>query len=91
MAVIHAGKSPKKPEPMSAARFCEEFLHKLKQISPDLEMDFSFDNDAVMLHDMRRPNSIRRGKFYTSQEIKDEVFIIKGDMERRVRAFMEKG
>lgn len=77
--------------PATPAAFIDEYYEKLRQVAPQLEMDFSFSEDCVMLHDMAHPSAIRRGKLYSTKEIEDGVFIIVGDFERRVQKFLEGG
>jgi hypothetical protein len=75
--------------PANAREFIEEFYPKLRQVAPQLDMDFSWTDKAVLLHDMSIPTAIRRGVLYTEKEIEDGVFVINGDFERRVAKFLE--
>lgn len=52
-------KKPSPPEPLTFMRFVDEFYPALKMVSSSLEMDYNFHENAVVLHDMRTPSSIR--------------------------------
>jgi hypothetical protein len=75
----------KKLEPID---FIDQYYDKLKKLSGILEMDFSYSKDAVIVYDMSIPNAPRSFPLYTSKEIADGVYIIVGDMERRIEKFL---
>lgn len=52
-------KKPAPPEPMTFMRFVDEFYPALKKISTQLEMDYNFKENAIVLHDMRVPSAPR--------------------------------
>lgn len=62
---------------------------RLRTMGVPVEIDFSWQKDAIVAHDMRRPASIRVGTIYDRRDLENGVYMLKGNFERRVRSFLE--
>jgi hypothetical protein len=85
MTAVHRFKKKVAPPPMTGMRFVDEFYPTLKRLDRALEMDFSFVDQAVFLHDMRTPSAIQRHKLYTVKELMEGPPEGPSDFEEKVR------
>jgi hypothetical protein len=81
-------RSPAKIE--QPADLLDRWRPLVRELEPYAELDFSFSQNAITICDMRAPASLRYGKLFTTQEITDGAYKPKGELERRVRAFMDR-
>ena len=80
------------PRPIAPADFIEKYAPEVREMAGDMaDIDFSFKQDAVVIHDLRKPAAIRRGILFTSVEIRSGAHDSLGEIERRVSEFMNKG
>ncbi len=84
-------KAPATP-PMTPAEFVERFSPSVRKwFNGEAEIDFSWMDAAIVIHDMRLPAKIRRGVLFTCEEIASGVASRDGEPEFRARGFMAKG
>lgn len=82
-------------KPLPKARTCQEFLDewqpKVRDGEQPIEIDYSWEHDAVTITDMRIPSALRTGVLYKRQEVEDHLDMQTGDFGKRVVAFMSRG
>jgi hypothetical protein len=77
--------------PLTPAEFLERFAPLLRQwFGGDVEIDFCWSGDAIMIFDMRAPSHIRAETLVTAAEL-DEAAKFNDEIKRRAKAFLEKG
>jgi len=76
--------------PMQPADLIRQWAPLVHAWEPMAELDWSFNQDAITISDMRVTNALRYGVLYTRHEIEDCLYKIDGDLERRLKAFMGK-
>lgn len=78
--------------PAGPPRTCREFLDEwnpqLKDIAPDIELDFSWALNGITATDMRVPSALRTRLLYRKAEVENRADHEPGDFKRRVGAFM---
>jgi hypothetical protein len=78
-------------KPAQPPRTCRDFLDEwnpqLKDIAPDVELDFSWSLDGITATDMRTPSALRTRLLYRKSEVENRADQ-DGDFERRIGAFM---
>ena len=83
----------KKPKlitpPPQPADLIREWAPWLRRFEPSAEIDFSWSRDAITICDMRTPNALRYRDLYTTAELVNGDHKRVGDVDRRVRSFME--
>jgi len=82
------------PAPPLPKRTCADFLREWQGLSKhfgDVELDFSFQHDAITITDMRIPSALRTGVLYTRHEVADGIDRIHGDFAKRIQRFMANG
>ena len=77
------------PKPRTCADFLNEWMPRVRQIDPMVELDFSFKDDAITVTDMRIPSMLRTGVLYTRAEVQDRLDLVNpNDLAERVERFM---
>ena len=80
--------TPPRPAPPRTCRdFLDEWNPQLKDIAPDMELDFSWALDGITATDMRTPSALRTRLLYRKSEVENRADQ-DGDFKRRVGAFM---
>ena len=85
-------RKPLPPRPAPPPRTCRQFLDewepRLKDIAPDVILDFSFSLDGVTATDMRSPSALRTRLLYKKSEVEARLDQEAGDFVRRIGVFM---
>ena len=83
-------REPKAPPlPPQPADLIREWGPRVRAIDSCIELDYSWANSAITICDMRVPNALRYRDLYTSADLSRGEYKRDGDLERRVKAFME--
>ena len=89
MATQHRTKgAAPAPKLRNCADFLNEWQPRVWREYDNVELDFSFKDDAITITDMRIPSMLRTGVLYTRAEVETSVDHRLGDFEKRVEAFM---
>jgi hypothetical protein len=79
-------------QPPAKKRSCMEFLDywqpRIRKVTIDVEIDFSWRDHAITITDMRIPSALRTGVLYTQEEVEEGADRAEGDMNARVNAFL---
>ena len=76
------------PKPRTCADFLNEWQPRVWREYDNVELDFSFKDDAITITDMRIPSALRTGVLYTRVEVEAKADRTPGDLNARVERFM---
>lgn len=77
------------PKKRSCMEFIEYWQPRIRAVDADIEIDFSWKDQAITVTDMRIPSALRTAVLYTQQEVENCVDREEGDFNRRVQDFMK--
>ena len=85
--VRHKGAQPP-PKKRTCMEFLDYWQPRVRKVTNEVEIDFSWRDRAITITDMRIPSALRTGVLYTQQEVEDGADRVEGDMDIRVNAFL---
>lgn len=85
------GSTRPAPKPRTCQEFLEEWLPRVRNDGTPIELDYSFNNDAITVTDMRIPSALRTGVLYHRHEVEDKLDRVRGDFAKRVSVFLAQG
>ena len=74
-------------EGLTFLRFVEEFYPLLRSVSQELEMDFNFHKDGIVVHDMGIPSAIRSSPALITRE---DLTLPRAELEQKFRILVHK-
>ena len=85
--IRHKGVTPP-PRKRTCAEFLDYWQPRVRRTDAPIELDFSWNDMAITVTDMRIPSALRTDILYTQQEVENGADRVEGDLNARVDKFL---